>query len=39
VKFYEPSIQPKIIEITSSSPRNAEILKQIKGSIAASLVY
>ena len=39
VKFYEPSLQPKIIEITSSSPRNAEILKQIKGSIAASLVY
>jgi 2-succinyl-5-enolpyruvyl-6-hydroxy-3-cyclohexene-1-carboxylate synthase len=39
LKFYEPSIQPKIIEITSSSPRNAEILKQIKGSIAASLVY
>ena len=39
VKFYEPSIQPKIIEITSSSPRNAEILKQIKGSISASLVY
>ena len=39
VKFYEPSTQPKIIEITSSSPRNAEILKQIKGSIAASLVY
>ena len=39
LKFYEPSLQPKIIEISSSSPRNAEILKQIKGSIAASLVY
>ena len=39
LKFYEPSLQPKIIEISSSSPRNAEILKKIKGSIAASLVY
>jgi 2-succinyl-5-enolpyruvyl-6-hydroxy-3-cyclohexene-1-carboxylate synthase len=38
VKFYEPSLQPKIIEITSSSPRNAEILKKIKGSISASFV-
>jgi len=38
VKFYEPSLQPKIIEITSSSPRNAEILKQIKGSIATSFL-
>lgn len=37
LKFYEPSLQPKIIEIESSSPKNAEILKQIKGSIAASL--
>ena len=36
VEFYEPSLQPKIIEITSSSSRNAEILKKIKGSIAAS---
>lgn len=38
LEFYEPSLQPKIIEITSSSSRNAEILKQIKGSIAASFV-
>jgi 2-succinyl-5-enolpyruvyl-6-hydroxy-3-cyclohexene-1-carboxylate synthase len=38
VEFYEPSLQPKIIEITSSSSRNAEILKQIKGSIAASFI-
>ncbi|MDA1268304.1 MAG: 2-succinyl-5-enolpyruvyl-6-hydroxy-3-cyclohexene-1-carboxylic-acid synthase [Bacteroidetes bacterium] len=38
LKFYEPSLQPKIIEIDSSSPRNADILKQIKGSISASLV-
>jgi 2-succinyl-5-enolpyruvyl-6-hydroxy-3-cyclohexene-1-carboxylate synthase len=37
-EFYEPSLQPKIIEIESSSSRNAEILKKIKGSIAASLV-
>jgi len=38
VKFYEPSLQPKIIEITSSSHRNADILKKIKGSISASFV-
>jgi 2-succinyl-5-enolpyruvyl-6-hydroxy-3-cyclohexene-1-carboxylate synthase len=37
-EFYEPSLQPKIIEIESSSSRNAEILKKIKGSIAASFV-
>ena len=37
-KFYEPSLQPKIIEITSSSSRNAYILKQLKGSISASFV-
>ncbi len=38
LKFYEPSLHPKIIEIISSSPRNAEILKKLKGSISASLV-
>uniref|UniRef100_UPI004048C95D thiamine pyrophosphate-dependent enzyme n=1 Tax=Algoriphagus sp. TaxID=1872435 RepID=UPI004048C95D len=38
VKFYEPSLQPKIIEIISSSSMNADILKKLKGSIAASLV-
>lgn len=38
LKFYEPSLQPKIIEIISNSPRNAAILKKIKGSISASLV-
>ena len=38
LKFYEPSLQPKIIEIISSSPRNADILKKLKGSISASLV-
>jgi 2-succinyl-5-enolpyruvyl-6-hydroxy-3-cyclohexene-1-carboxylate synthase len=38
VEFYEPSLQPKIIEITSSSSRNAEILKKIKGSISASFI-
>ena len=37
-KFYEPSLQPKIIEITSSSSRNADILKQLKGSISASFL-
>jgi 2-succinyl-5-enolpyruvyl-6-hydroxy-3-cyclohexene-1-carboxylate synthase len=37
-EFYEPSLQPKIIEIESSSSRNAEILKQIKGSISASFI-
>jgi 2-succinyl-5-enolpyruvyl-6-hydroxy-3-cyclohexene-1-carboxylate synthase len=37
-EFYELSLQPKIIEITSSSSRNTEILKQIKGSIAASFI-
>ena len=38
LKFYEPSLQPKIIEIISDSPRNAAIIKKIKGSISASLV-
>jgi 2-succinyl-5-enolpyruvyl-6-hydroxy-3-cyclohexene-1-carboxylate synthase len=38
LKFNEPSHQPKIIEITSSSSRNADILKQLKGSISASFV-
>jgi 2-succinyl-5-enolpyruvyl-6-hydroxy-3-cyclohexene-1-carboxylate synthase len=38
VEFYEPSLQPKIIEIKSSSTRNADILKQIKESIAASFI-
>jgi len=28
--FYEPSLKPKILEIESSSPKNAEILKQVK---------
>jgi 2-succinyl-5-enolpyruvyl-6-hydroxy-3-cyclohexene-1-carboxylate synthase len=37
-EFYEPSLKPKIIEIESSSSRNAEILKQIKGSISASFI-
>jgi 2-succinyl-5-enolpyruvyl-6-hydroxy-3-cyclohexene-1-carboxylate synthase len=37
-EFYQPSLQPKIIERTSSSSRNAEILKQIKGSISASFI-
>jgi 2-succinyl-5-enolpyruvyl-6-hydroxy-3-cyclohexene-1-carboxylate synthase len=28
--FYNPSLKPKILEIESSSPKNAEILKQVK---------
>jgi 2-succinyl-5-enolpyruvyl-6-hydroxy-3-cyclohexene-1-carboxylate synthase len=28
--FYQPSLKPKILEIESSSPKNAEILKQVK---------
>ena len=28
--FYEPSLKPKILEIESSSPKNAEILKLVK---------
>jgi len=28
--FYEPSLKPKILEIESSSPKNAEILKVVK---------
>jgi len=28
--FYEPSLKPKILEIESSSPKNAEILKKVK---------
>lgn len=38
LEFYEPSLQPKIIEIESSSSRNADILKKIKESISASFV-
>ncbi|OOG78272.1 2-succinyl-5-enolpyruvyl-6-hydroxy-3-cyclohexene-1-carboxylic-acid synthase [Algoriphagus sp. A40] len=37
VDFYEPSIHPKILEIETSSPKNAEILKQVKASILAIL--
>ena len=28
--FYEPSLHPKILEIETSSPKNAEILKSVK---------
>jgi 2-succinyl-5-enolpyruvyl-6-hydroxy-3-cyclohexene-1-carboxylate synthase len=38
IDFYEPSIQPKLIEIESSSAKNAEILKQIKATISAALI-
>lgn len=37
LKFYEPSLQPKILEIESSSPKNAEILKLVKSRIASAL--
>jgi 2-succinyl-5-enolpyruvyl-6-hydroxy-3-cyclohexene-1-carboxylate synthase len=37
-EFYELSLEPKILEITSSSSRNADILKQIKGRIASSFI-
>jgi 2-succinyl-5-enolpyruvyl-6-hydroxy-3-cyclohexene-1-carboxylate synthase len=35
--FYEPSIRPKILEIESSSPKNAEILKKVKSKISEVL--
>lgn len=35
--FYEPSIHPKILEIESSSPKNVEILNQVKAKISAAL--
>lgn len=35
--FYEPSIQPKILEIETSSPENAEILKQVKEKIRLAI--
>lgn len=35
--FYEPSIHPKILEIESLSPKNAEILKLVKSKIYNAL--
>jgi 2-succinyl-5-enolpyruvyl-6-hydroxy-3-cyclohexene-1-carboxylate synthase len=35
--FYNPSLRPKILEIESSSPENAEILKQVKEKIKSSI--
>lgn len=35
--FYEPSLKPKILEIESSSPKNAEILKQVKEKVKSAL--
>lgn len=35
--FYEPSIQPKILEIETSSPKNAAILKQVKEKIRLAI--
>ena len=36
--FYEDSLHPKILEIETSSPENAEILKSVKEKIKLSLV-
>lgn len=35
--FYAPSLTPKILEIKTSSPKNAEILKQMKEKIKTSI--
>jgi 2-succinyl-5-enolpyruvyl-6-hydroxy-3-cyclohexene-1-carboxylate synthase len=35
--FYEPGLKPKILEIESSSPKNAEILKQVKTHIKRAI--
>lgn len=35
--FYEPSIQPKILEIESTSAKNADILKQVKANTLAAI--
>jgi 2-succinyl-5-enolpyruvyl-6-hydroxy-3-cyclohexene-1-carboxylate synthase len=35
--FYSPSTRPKILEIESSSPKNAEILKQVKEKIRLAI--
>jgi 2-succinyl-5-enolpyruvyl-6-hydroxy-3-cyclohexene-1-carboxylate synthase len=32
--FYQPSIKPKILEITSESPTNATILKSVKAAVS-----
>jgi 2-succinyl-5-enolpyruvyl-6-hydroxy-3-cyclohexene-1-carboxylate synthase len=37
IDFYEPSIHPKILEIETSSPKNAEILKQVKEKIRLAI--
>lgn len=38
IDFYEPSIHPKILEIESSSAKNAEILKLVKARISTELI-
>lgn len=35
--FYEPSLKAKILEIETSSPQNAEILKQVKEKVKATI--
>jgi 2-succinyl-5-enolpyruvyl-6-hydroxy-3-cyclohexene-1-carboxylate synthase len=37
LQFYEPSLQPKILEIETSSPKNAEILQQVKEKIRLAI--
>lgn len=37
--FYTPSLHPKILEIETSSSKNAEILKLVKDSIKAEIQY
>lgn len=37
LNFYTPSLRPKIIEIESSSPKNVEILKQVKEKVKSVL--
>lgn len=37
IHFYEPSLHPKILEIETSSPKNAAILKQVKEKISLAI--
>jgi 2-succinyl-5-enolpyruvyl-6-hydroxy-3-cyclohexene-1-carboxylate synthase len=37
IHFYEPSLHPKILEIETSSPKNAAILKQVKEKIKLAI--
>jgi 2-succinyl-5-enolpyruvyl-6-hydroxy-3-cyclohexene-1-carboxylate synthase len=37
LNFYEPSLHPKVLEIETASPKNAEILKQVKEKIKLAI--